>query len=74
VDVQRDVYELQVEVRPGNSGGPFVLSDGTVAGLVFAASSVDPGIGYAIRTSEFLDDIEVATASSTPVSTGPCLR
>ncbi|HSD48934.1 MAG TPA: MarP family serine protease [Actinomycetota bacterium] len=74
VDVQRDVYELQVEVRPGNSGGPFVVVDGTVAGLVFAASSVDPEIGYAIRTSEFEDEIQVATARTTPVDTGPCLR
>ncbi|HEU4355118.1 MAG TPA: MarP family serine protease [Actinomycetota bacterium] len=74
VDVQRDVYELQVVVRPGNSGGPFVLEDGTVAGVVFAASSVDPEIGYAIRTSEFEDEIGVATASTTAVDTGPCLR
>ena len=73
-DVQRDVYELQVEVRPGNSGGPFVLVDGTVAGLVFAASSVDPEIGYAIRTSELEDEIRVATSRTTPVDTGPCLR
>ena len=73
-DIQRDVYELQAVVRPGNSGGPFVLADGTVAGIVFAASSVDPGIGYAIRTSEFLDELDVATSSTTAVDTGPCLR
>jgi S1-C subfamily serine protease len=74
IDVRRDVYELQVEVQPGNSGGPFVLSDGTVAGLVFAASSVDPRIGYAIRSSELADEIRLATARTTPVGTGPCLR
>lgn len=74
VDVRRDVYELQVELRPGNSGGPFILSDGTVAGMVFAASSVDPGIGYAIRSSELEDEIRLATALTTPVGTGPCLR
>ncbi|HEX5950158.1 MAG TPA: trypsin-like peptidase domain-containing protein, partial [Actinomycetota bacterium] len=74
VDVRRDVYELQVKLEPGNSGGPFVLSDGTVAGMVFAASSVDPEIGYAIRGSEFADEIRLATARTTPVGTGPCLR
>ncbi len=73
-DVERDVYELQAKVRPGNSGGPFVLPDGTVAGVVFAASSVDPDIGYAIRTSEILDDLHVATSSTTSVGTGPCIR
>jgi S1-C subfamily serine protease len=74
VDIRRDVYELQVQFRPGISGGPFVLEDGTVAGLVFAASSVDPGIGYAIRASEFQDEIRVATTRTTPVDTDPCLR
>lgn len=73
-DVERDVYELQARVRPGNSGGPFVLPDGTVAGVVFAASSVDPDIGYAIRTSEILDDVHVATSSTSSVDTGPCIR
>ena len=37
--VHRDVYELQAVVRPGNSGGPFVTTDGDVAGVVFAAST-----------------------------------
>ena len=73
-DVQRDVYELQAQVRPGNSGGPFVLPDGTVAGIVFAASSVDPDIGYAIRTSGILDELDLATSSTTAVDTGPCIR
>jgi S1-C subfamily serine protease len=74
IDVERDVYELQTEVRPGNSGGPFVLEDGTVAGIVFAASSVDPEIGYAIRVSEFLDELDRATATSSAVDTGSCIR
>jgi S1-C subfamily serine protease len=47
--VVRDIYELQAVVRPGNSGGPFVLVNGHVAGLVFAASTTDPSIGYAIK-------------------------
>jgi S1-C subfamily serine protease len=73
-DIERDVYELQTQVRPGNSGGPFVLADGRVAGLVFAASSVDPDIGYAIRTSEILDEVDLAMGSTAAVETGPCIR
>ena len=45
--VRRDVYELQAVVRPGNSGGPFVLASGEVAGIVFAAS--DDGRGRRLR-------------------------
>jgi S1-C subfamily serine protease len=49
--VRRDVYELQAVVRPGNSGGPFVLASGEVAGIVFAASTTDGGIGRTGRVS-----------------------
>ena len=35
-------------VVPGDSGGPFVLEDGTVGGVVFAESQVDPAVGYAL--------------------------
>jgi S1-C subfamily serine protease len=73
-DVERAVYELQTVVRPGNSGGPFVLPDGRVAGLVFAASSVDPGIGYAIRSTEILDEVAAAVGRTAPVGTGACIR
>jgi S1-C subfamily serine protease len=73
-NVERAVYELQTVVRPGNSGGPFVLPDGRVAGVVFAASSVDPGIGYALRSTEILDEVAAATGRTAPVGTGPCIR
>ena len=72
--VRRDVYELQVEVVPGNSGGPFVLADGTVAGVVFAGSTTDPGIGYAIASTEVDPLLERAAAQRGPVPTGPCVR
>jgi S1-C subfamily serine protease len=72
--VVREVYELQAEVRPGDSGGPFVLPDGTVAGVVFAASSTDPGVGYAIVSTEVVPDVQAAQGLTTAVSSGPCLR
>jgi S1-C subfamily serine protease len=70
----RDVLELQVIVRPGNSGGPFVLPDGTVAGVVFAASSTQDGVGYAIAADEVRPRLEDADGATTPVGTGPCVR
>ena len=72
--VEREVYELQATVRPGNSGGPFMLVDGQVAGVVFAASTTDPGIGYAISTASARPDIRRGVGRTEAVSTGPCLR
>jgi len=72
--VVRDIYELQAVVRPGNSGGPFILVNGRVAGLVFAASTTDRGIGYAITTTEISDDVREGTRSTAEVGTGGCTR
>ena len=73
-EVERAVYELQTVVHPGNSGGPFVLADGRVAGVLFAASRTDGGIAYAIAASEVLPWLDVALGRTEPVSTGPCTR
>jgi S1-C subfamily serine protease len=70
--VTRDVYELQTLVRPGNSGGPFVLPNGHVAGVVFAASSTDDAVGYAIESADVAPIVEDAVGRTTAVSTGPC--
>ena len=70
--VVRDVYELQASVQPGDSGGPFVLPDGRVAGIVFAASTTDEGIGYAITSAAAMGDVDRAIDSTRAVGTGPC--
>lgn len=71
--VTRRVYELQTKVVPGNSGGPFVLLDGSVAGMVFAASSTDEGVGYAITSTQLEDDIGLAVTRVSAVGTGRCV-
>jgi S1-C subfamily serine protease len=73
-EVERLVLELQTVVRPGNSGGPFVLADGRVGGVVFAASSSDAGIGYAIAADEVDAALEDALETASPTATGPCVR
>jgi len=70
--VTRDVYELQAVVRPGNSGGPFGLVRGEVAGVVFAASTTDPNVGYAITSTEVVPEVHRAVGHTAGVSTGPC--
>jgi S1-C subfamily serine protease len=70
----RFVLELQVVVHPGNSGGPFVLADGTVAGVVFAASSTEDDVGYAIAAAEVRPRLDEAVGTTDEVDTGPCVR
>ncbi|GAC1372568.1 MAG: MarP family serine protease [Candidatus Saccharimonadales bacterium] len=70
--VRRDIYVLQAVVRPGNSGGPLVAPDGTVIGVIFATSTRDPNVGYALTSAEIIPDIN-AGRTSAPVSSGACL-
>jgi S1-C subfamily serine protease len=72
--VQREVYELQAEVRPGNSGGPFVLENGRVGGVVFAASTTDSSVGYAITAGEVAPKLDQAMGRTDRVSTQGCVR
>jgi uncharacterized membrane protein required for colicin V production len=70
--VTREIYELRSVVRQGDSGGPFVLPDGTVAGVVFAASTTDEDTGYALTGREVAPDIDKAAARTNAVGTGSC--
>ena len=70
--VRRRVYEVQATIRRGNSGGPFVLASGRVAGLVFASSVADPDVGYAIVSSEFLPMLRSPETLTASVATGAC--
>ncbi|HEX6209033.1 MAG TPA: serine protease, partial [Actinomycetota bacterium] len=66
--------ELQAEVQPGNSGGPFVTADGDVAGVVFAASVGNDDVGYALTSTEAMPRIERGIGQTEPTDTGPCLQ
>jgi S1-C subfamily serine protease len=72
--VTRRILELRAHVIPGDSGGPLMLEDGTVGGVVFAQSKVDPSVGYALAPKEVLDDVMPALGRSAAVDTGPCLN
>lgn len=72
--VTRNVYELQARVRPGNSGGPFVLPTGEVAGVVFARSVSDDNVGFALSASEVIPLVAAAASQRTGVSTGACAK
>ena len=72
--VTRDILELHARIDRGDSGGPFVLDDGTVGGLVFAEARTDPTIGYALSPVSVWTRIAPAIGRTSAVDTGDCIR
>lgn len=70
--VDRDVYVLDAQVEPGNSGGPLLDSDGGVAGVVFARGESDDDVAYAMTNAELLPVIAQLDTETQAVSTGTC--
>jgi S1-C subfamily serine protease len=69
---RRQVYQLYAKVEPGNSGGPLLDTDGSLAGVVFAKSLDDADTGYALTFDEIRGSLLSAAAGRRPVSTGAC--
>ncbi|MBK7623926.1 MAG: MarP family serine protease [Kineosporiaceae bacterium] len=69
---ERQVYSLFATVHQGNSGGPLIAADGTLAGIVFAKSLDDEQTGYALTMDEVRDEIARGVAATTPIGTGRC--
>ena len=72
--VRREIIELRAEIDRGDSGGPFVLPDGTIGGLVFAEARSDPEVGYALAPTAVGSRIAPALGRAGAVDTGRCLR
>jgi S1-C subfamily serine protease len=72
--VQRDLLELRAPIEPGDSGGPFVLDDGTIGGLVFAESRADPDVGYALSPVSVAVRVLPAVGRTEVVDAGRCTR
>ena len=60
-------------MAPGNSGGPFVLPGGRVAGLVFGASVTHDDLGYALTSPTLIPVVDRAVARTDEVGTGRCV-
>ncbi len=72
--VNRQIIELSARIIQGDSGGPVVLPDGTVGGVVFAQAQTDPNVGYALSPIDVEARIQPALGLKAPVTTGPCTR
>ncbi len=72
--VRRDILELRAQIERGDSGGPFVLLDGTIGGLVFAEARTDPDVGYALSPTAVATRIGPAVGRTGVVGTGDCLH
>ena len=70
--ITRRVFSLRGLIRPGNSGGPLVSTQGRVLGVVFAASVSDRQTGYALTAEQVRRAAAVGLQSSDKVSSGNC--
>ncbi|MFB6850517.1 MarP family serine protease [Streptomyces sp. NPDC056373] len=66
----REIYSIRSTVRPGNSGGPLLTTDGRVFGVVFARSTSDAETGYVLTADEVASDARRAAGATAPVDTG----
>jgi len=70
--VRRQIWITQADVQPGDSGGPLVDVGGNVLGVIFAASTTQPGQAYALTDAEASSDIQQARGLSQQVPVGSC--
>jgi S1-C subfamily serine protease len=70
--VTRNILELRAGIEPGDSGGPFVLRDGSIGGIVFAMSRSETGVGYALTPTEVSARIAHQLGATAAVPTGDC--
>lgn len=68
----RQVYEVQADVIPGNSGGPLVAKDGSVIGVIFAESTSYKQVGYALTAASVSKAVIQAETKNSPTGTGRC--
>jgi S1-C subfamily serine protease len=72
--VRRDILELRAAIERGDSGGPLILEDGTVGGVVFAESRTNDSVGYALSPTAVAIAIAPGIGRTSAVETGACLR
>ncbi len=72
--IDRMIIELRASIQPGDSGGPLILPDGTIGGIVFAESRTDAGVGYALAPQSVATTVQPAIGRTSQVDVGPCIH
>lgn len=72
--VRREILELRAEIERGDSGGPLILADGSIGGIIFAEARSNADVGYALSPTAIATRIDDALDRTDPVRTGDCLR
>ncbi|WP_395399027.1 MarP family serine protease [Arthrobacter sp. UC242_113] len=72
--VPDEVYKLAGDVQPGNSGGPLLTTNGEVAGVIFAKTTSNAALGFAIPMIDLRPVAAEAPDLSAPVSSGQCIQ
>ncbi len=72
--VTREIIELRAGILQGDSGGPIVLQDGSVGGVVFAQAQTDPNVGYALSPVDVAARIQPSLGQTRAIDTGACTR
>jgi S1-C subfamily serine protease len=72
--IDRTIIELRAAIQPGDSGGPLILPDGTIGGIVFAESRTDATVGYALSPTAVWNAVAPAIGRDTAVDLGPCIH
>ena len=70
--VDRQIFDIRAEVRPGNSGGPLLSPAGEVYGVVFAAAVGTADTGFALTASEVAGDAAAGSTQTVRTSTEGC--
>lgn len=69
-----EVYQVNADVRQGNSGGPLVSQEGDVAGVVFARAVEGDSVGFAVTAAEAGEVLTSPESFTETVSTGQCVQ
>jgi hypothetical protein len=72
ISFNRHAYGLQAQTYKGSSGGPVVLRDGSVAGIIFSKSTQNDDYAYALASSYLIDGFNQTKSSTQRVGTGAC--
>ena len=72
--VSRLILELRAAIDRGDSGGPLILSNGTVGGVVFAEARTSQDVGYALSPTAVARAIASGLGQVAAVDTGACVN